>query len=155
MRVLGYDPLLAPGLAVPADRVADLDVLLRDSDVVTLHVPLTAQTRRLLGARQLALMKSTAVVINTSRGEVIDEEALAEALRAGRIAGAAVDVYATEPPPADHPLLSAPHTMLTPHTAAHTEEALRRMAVSIADDVLAVLRGDRPIHVANPEVYER
>jgi len=100
-------------------------------------------------------MKSTAVVINTSRGEVIDEEALAEALRAGRIAGAAVDVYATEPPPADHPLLSAPHTMLTPHTAAHTEEALRRMAVSIADDVLAVLRGDRPIHVANPEVYER
>jgi len=155
MRVLWYDPLLAPGMAVPADRVADLDVLLRDSDVVTLHVPLTAQTRRLLGARQLALMKSTAVVINTSRGEVIDEEALAEALRAGRIAGAAVDVYATEPPPADHPLLSAPHTMLTPHTAAHTEEALRRMAVSIADDVLAVLRGDRPIHVANPEVYER
>jgi len=155
MRVLGYDPLLAPDLAVPADRVADLDVLLRDSDVVTLHVPLTAQTRKLLGARQFALMKPTALVINTSRGEILDEEALAEALRAGRIAGAAVDVYATEPPPADHPLLSAPHTVLTPHTAAHTEEALQRMAVSIADDVLAVLRGDRPAHVANPDVYAR
>jgi D-3-phosphoglycerate dehydrogenase len=155
MRVLGYDPLLAPGVSVPADRVADLGVLLRESDVVTLHVPLTAQTRKLLGARQLALMKPTGLVINTSRGEVIDEEALAAALQAGRIAGAAVDVYTTEPPPADHPLLSAPNTVLTPHTAAHTEEALQRMAVSLADDVLAVLRGERPTHVANPEVYAR
>ena len=153
MRVLGYDPFLAPDLSVPADRVADLDVLLRESDVVTLHVPLTPQTRSLLGARKLALLKPTALVINTSRGEVIDEGALAQALHAGRIGGAAVDVYATEPPPSDHPLLSAPNTVLTPHTAAHTEEALQRMAVSIADDVLAVLRGARPAHLANPDVY--
>lgn len=155
MRVLGYDPLLPPGVPLPADRVADIETLLRESDVVTLHVPLTPQTRKLLGARQLALMKPTALVINTSRGEVVDEAALAEALRAGRIGGAAVDVYAIEPPPPDHPLLSAPHTVLTPHTAAHTEEALQRMAISLADDVLAVLRGERPAHVANPDVYTR
>ena len=153
MRVLGYDPFLAPDLPVPADRVADLDVLLRESDVITLHVPLTPQTRSLLGARKLALLKPTALVINTSRGEVIDEKALAEALHARRIGGAAVDVYTTEPPPSDHPLLSAPNTVLTPHAAAHTEEALQRMAVSIADDVLAVLRGERPAHLANPDVY--
>src|SRR5256712_10525710 len=130
MRVLGYDPFLAPDLSVPADRVSDLKVLLRGSDVVTLHVPLTPQTRCLLGAQQLALMKPTALVINTSRGEVIDEGALAQALHAGRIGGAAVDVYATEPPPSDHPLLSAPQTVVTPHTAASTEGAVDRTAGS-------------------------
>jgi len=153
MRVLAYDPYLTPGLALQAELVTDLDGLLRESDVVTVHVPLTADTRTMLGRRQLALLKPTALVINTSRGEIVDEEALAGALHAGRIAGAAVDVYTTEPPPDDHPLLSAPNTVLTPHAAAHTEEALQRMAVSIANDVLAVLRGERPQHVANPEVY--
>ncbi len=153
MRVLAYDPYLTPGLPLQTELVTDLDGLLRASDVVTLHVPLTADTRAMLGRRQLALLKPTALVINTSRGEIVDEEALAGALHAGRIAGAAVDVYTTEPPPDDHPLLSAPNTVLTPHAAAHTEEALQRMAVSVANDVLAVLRGERPQHVANPEVY--
>lgn len=153
MRVLAYDPYVTSGLPIQAELVTDLDGLLRESDVVTLHVPLTADTRAMLGRRQLALLKPTALVINTSRGEIVDEEALAGALHAGRIAGAAVDVYTTEPPPGDHPLLSAPNTVLTPHAAAHTEEALQRMAVSVANDVLAVLRGERPQHVANPEVY--
>lgn len=155
MRVLAYDPYLALGPLVEAERVSDLDVLWRESDVVTLHVPLTPETHRLLGRQQLALLKRTVLVINTSRGEVVDEEALAEGLHAGRIAGAGVDVYTVEPPPPDHPLLSTPNTVLTPHAAAHTEEALQRMAMSIADDVLAVLRGERPTHVANPDVYKR
>lgn len=155
MRVLVYDPYLMPGTPVQAERVAALDALLRESDIVTLHVPLTPDTRLLLGRAQLALLKPTALVINTSRGEIVDEEALADALRAGKIAGAGVDVYAIEPPPSNHPLLSAPNTVLTPHAAAHTDEALQRMAVSVANDVLAVLRGERPQHVANPGVYDQ
>src|SRR3989442_3497566 len=117
----------APDLSVPAARVAGLDVLLRESDVVTLHVSLTPQTRSLLGARKLALLKPTALVINTSRGEVIDEGALAQALHAGRIGGAAVEVYEHAPPPSHHPMLYSPNTVLTPPTAAHTAEALQRM----------------------------
>lgn len=155
MRILTYDPYLAPRTPVQAERVATLDALLRASDIVTVHVPLTQETRSLLGQAQLALLKPTALVINTSRGEIVDEEALAGALRAGKIAGAGVDVYGTEPPPSTHPLLSAPNTVLTPHAASHTDEALQRMAVSVASDVLAVLRGERPQYVANPSVYDQ
>src|SRR5256712_12392692 len=92
------------------------------------------------------------MVFNPSRGEVIGGGALAQALHAGRIGGAAVDVYAAEPPPSDHPFLSAPNTGLTPHTAAHTEEALQRMAVSIGGGVLAGFRGARAAHLAHSDV---
>lgn len=154
MRVLGYDPYISPGLVPEVELVENLEQLLREADVITLHVPLTEETRNLLGRRELALLKPTALLINTSRGAVVDEEALAEALHAGSIAGAALDVFSIEPPPPDHPILSAPNTLLSPHVAAHTEEALRRMALSVVEDVLAVLRGDKPHNIANPEVYE-
>lgn len=107
----------------------------------------------MVGRRELSLLKPTALVINTSRGGIVDEVAIAEALATGRIAGAGVDVLSIEPPPRTHPLLTTPNTILSPHAASHTEEALKRMAVAIAEDVLAVLRGERPRHVANPEVY--
>lgn len=115
----------------------DLNTLLRNSDYVTLHLPLTPQTRHLIGGRELELMKSTAVLINTSRGEVVDEEALVEALRAGRIAGACLDVYELEPPK-DSPLLKLPNVILTPHLGASTHEAQREAAEIIAERIKEV-----------------
>jgi D-3-phosphoglycerate dehydrogenase len=153
MRVLGYDPYVTTALPPEVNRVKTLEPLLREADVITVHVPLTAETRAMLGRRELALCKPTAFIINTSRGGVVDELALADALQAGRLAGAALDVFSSEPPPPGYRLLSAPNTVFSPHAASHTEEALRRMAIGIAEDVLLVLRGERPRHVGNPEVY--
>jgi len=123
--------------------VADLDDLLRRSDVVSLHVPLHDETRGLIGARRLALMKPSAVLVNTARGPVIDEEALAIALEEGTIFAAGIDVYEREP--AVHPrLLAAPHAVLLPHIGSATEATRRRMAHLASDGAVAVLRGDRP-----------
>jgi len=115
-------------------RYVDLDELLRESDFVTLHIPLTPQTRHMIGRRELELMKPTAVLINTSRGEAVDEVALAEALRKGKIAGACLDVYECEPPK-DSPLLKLPNIMLTPHIGASTAEAQREAALLIAGKI--------------------
>ena len=119
-------------------KYVDLDTLLRESDYVTLHVPLTPQTHHLIGKRELELMKSTAVLLNTSRGGVIDEGALIEALRAGKIAGACLDVYELEPPK-DSPLLKLPNVVLTPHLGASTWEAQREAAVIIAEKIKEAL----------------
>jgi len=152
--ILALDPYLPPAQAAALEiTLADsLDELLRRSDVVSLHVPLTAETEGLLGARELALMKPTAYLINAARGPVVDEAALAAALRRGTIAGAAVDVYSQEPPPPEHPLWTAPNLLLTPHIGALTDEAMGRMARTMVTDVLAVLEGRRPRYIANPEV---
>jgi len=115
-------------------RYVDLDELLRESDFVTLHIPLTPQTRHMIGRRELDLMKPTAVLINTSRGEAVDEVALAEALRKGKIAGACLDVYEREPPK-DSPLLKLPNVILTPHIGASTIEAQREAALLIAEKI--------------------
>ncbi len=135
-----------------ATLAGSIDELLQRSDVVSLHVPLIPETKGLIAARELAEMKPSAYLINASRGTVVDEEALAVALRNGTIAGAALDVFGEEPLPANHPLYAVPNLLLTPHTAALTQEAMERMAVSMATDVLAVLRGEKPRYVANPEV---
>ena len=113
-------------------RYVDLDTLLRESDFVTLHVALTPKTRHMIGARELRLMKPTAFLINTSRGEVVDEGALVEALRDGRIAGAALDVYGREPLPVDSPLLKLKDVVLLPHIGASTAEAQREAGIAIA-----------------------
>jgi glyoxylate reductase len=134
--------------------VGDLHELLARSDVVSLHVPLTAQTRHLIGRPQLAVMKPTAVLVNTARGPVVDEEALAEALEQGQIGAAGIDVYEAEP--TVHPrLLAAPRTVLLPHIGTATVEtrlAMSRMAVRSA---LAVLAGDIPDNALNPEAARR
>lgn len=123
-------------------RMTDLETLLRESDIVSLHVPLTEQTRGLIGEKELNLMKPDAVLINTARGPVVDSAALAEALKEGRLAGAAVDVYEMEPPlPQDHPLLTAPHVVATPHVAFATKEALYQRAVIAFDNVTGYLDG--------------
>ncbi len=123
--------------------VADLDDLLRAADIVTLHVPLTPDTTGLIDARRLALMKRTAVLVNTARGPVVHEEALAIALEDGTIFGAGIDVFEREPEV--HPrLLAAPHAVLLPHIGSASEATRRRMAQLACEGVVAVLAGDRP-----------
>ncbi|MCL2462273.1 MAG: hydroxyacid dehydrogenase [Defluviitaleaceae bacterium] len=127
---------------VPGVKFADLDTLLRESDVVTLHTPLNDETKGMIGRREIALMKPSAILINTARGPVVDYAALAEALTEGRIAGAGVDVFETEPPvAAGHPLFAAPNTILAPHVGFATKEALERRADMAFDNVYKFLEG--------------
>lgn len=121
LRVLAYDP------AVPEAEAASLDELLRAADVLSLHVPLTEETCGLIGRRELGLLPFGAVVLNTARGGLVDERALADALGSGRLGGAGLDVLADEPPPADHPLRGAANVVLTPHAAWFSEEAVREL----------------------------
>lgn len=125
-----------------------LEELLRQSDVVSLHCPLTAATEGLIHARRLALMKPTALLINTSRGPLIDERALADALNGGKLAGAALDVLSVEPPQAGNPLLTASNCIITPHIAWATKEARARLMDTAVRNVKAYLEG-RPVHVVN------
>lgn len=144
MSVLVYDPYLTQLRVEELDaEAAELEDLLARADVVTLHVPLTDSTRNLIDGARLALMKPTAHLINTSRGGVVNEEALASALAAGELGGAALDVYSLEPLGADSPLRDAPNLILTPHLGASTEEAQERVAVEVARSVRrALLEGD-------------
>jgi glycerate dehydrogenase len=125
-----------------------LETLFRQSDVVSLHCPLTPETKHLVNAERLAWMKPTAFLLNTSRGLLIDEPALAEALNAGRLAGAALDVLSVEPPPPDNPLLHARHCLITPHHAWATRAARARLMQMVVDNVRAFLAG-RPQNVVN------
>jgi len=136
MQVVGHDPYLPPERATEMHvRLLPLEALLRTADVVTLHVALTDQTHHLIDAERLKLMKPTAVLINTARGELVDEAALADAIKAKRIGGAAIDVFAVEPLPADSPLRALDRVILTPHLAASTAEAQERVAMEICTAV--------------------
>jgi D-3-phosphoglycerate dehydrogenase / 2-oxoglutarate reductase len=147
MSVLGVDPYVTPEqAALHGVELTDLDGLLARSDVVTVHVPITRATRGLIGRAALAKMKPGALLLNVARGGVVDEAAVAEALRDGRLAGAAIDVFEHEPPTGS-PLLDAPNTLLTPHLGASTEEAQVAVAEEVADQVLDVLAG-RPARYA-------
>jgi len=127
----------------------DLDGLVRESDVVTIHVPLTSQTTRMVDAERLTKMKRSAVLINVSRGEIVDEQALAQALREGRIGGAGLDVFSEEPICRESPLLDAPNVILTPHIAGATNESRARIIDITIENVARVLRGETPINVVN------
>jgi D-3-phosphoglycerate dehydrogenase len=157
MRVLLYDPYLTPAqaMACGGDLCSTLDQVLREADFVSIHTPLNAETRGLVGRREIGLMKPTAFLINTSRGQVVDEEALIEALREQRIAGAGLDVFGEEPPRDDSPLLTMGNVVLTPHMASFTDEGRHRMGVAVVEQVLKVLQGERPEFLANPDVWER
>jgi glycerate dehydrogenase len=130
-----------PRKPLPGIQFVELETLLRQSDVVSLHCPLTAQTKNMVNKSTLALLKPTAFLVNTSRGPLIDEHALAEALNSGRIAGAAVDVLSVEPPPADNPLLSAKNCIVTPHIAWATRAARARLMRIAVANVRAFLNG--------------
>jgi glyoxylate reductase len=130
-----------------------LQTLLERADFVSLHVSLSAQTQHLINAQALARMKPSAILVNTARGPVVDTDALADALRRGVIAGAALDVTDPEPIPADHPLVGLPNCLIVPHIASATRATRARMATMAAVNVIAGLRGERLPNPVNPEVY--
>ncbi|HTB46001.1 MAG TPA: hydroxyacid dehydrogenase [Acetobacteraceae bacterium] len=155
MRVLAYDPYLtaAQVAARGAEKVEHLDDLLRAADFVSVHCPLTRESRGMMGAVQFALMRPDAWFVTTARGFIHDEQALAEALAGGKIAGAGLDVWEDEPPPHDHPLLKFDNVLVSPHTAGATEESRENMARFAAEQVLEILDGQRPPRLVNPEVW--
>lgn len=155
-RVLVWDPNRDPQTmaALAVARTPELDVLLATSDVVSLHVRATPKTRLMIGERELGLMRPGSILVNTARSSIVDTRALAAALDAGHLGGAAVDVFDREPPGADDPLFGCPNLLATPHIAALTDTALRSMAIDVADGVLALLHGRRPPHLVVPGEFE-
>ncbi|MGN6813443.1 MAG: C-terminal binding protein [Thermomicrobiales bacterium] len=156
LRLLATDPYVAPAAGEPLGVVlTDLDTLLRESDFVSIHCLLNAGTQGLIGAAQLALLKPTAQLINTARGPIVDLLALAEALQAGQLAAAALDVTEPEPLPIDHPLMTLPNVLLTPHSAYYSDRSRAEVRRRGVENALAVLRGETPNHAANPDVLAR
>lgn len=155
---LGFDVLvharsLWPGARTPEGyEIATFEDILRRSDVVSLHTPLTDETRHMIDADAIALMKDDAILVNASRGGVIDTEALAEALESGKLWGVGIDVYEEEPMDRGNPLLATPRTVLTPHTAYFSEESSVELRERTASNAIAVLLGEKPRNVLNPEV---
>jgi D-3-phosphoglycerate dehydrogenase len=150
MRVIAYDPYIAESVyeRVGAANVS-FEQLLAQADVITVHTPMTDETRRMIGAAEIAKMKDGVIVLNIARGGIYEETALAEALHSGKISGAAVDVYEDEPPSRDHPLLNAPNIILSPHIGANTIEAQDRVAIQTAEMVVEALRGSIFVSAVN------
>ncbi len=155
MRILASDPYLAPGFPEPGIEVVPLDRLLREADLVSVHVPLTAETRGFIGEQAFGLMKPTAILVNTSRGGVVDEAALGRALGEKRIAGAALDVMAEEPLPASSPLRGFDQVILTPHQGSVSTDAMDHVRRTVTDSIEAVLSGRWPPFPVNPQVSPR
>jgi glyoxylate reductase len=154
MRILYHDPFpVVQDPSVPAAPV-DFETLLRQSDFVSLHTPLTSQTHNLIDSRALALMKPNAVLINTARGPVVDPQALYQALKERRIFAAALDVTEPEPIPMDSPLLELDNLIIVPHIASASRSTREKMATMAAENLIAGLKGQRLPNCANPEVYE-
>jgi D-3-phosphoglycerate dehydrogenase len=141
MRVLAFDVYQDEEAARDLNtRYVELDDLISTSDYITIHVPLLPETRHLIDTPQLESMKPSAVLVNISRGEVVNERALAEALLQGKIAGAGLDVFSEEPLPEDHPLRTAPNTVLTPHDGARTFETIRDIGIACAENIISALK---------------
>lgn len=155
MRVLVYDPVVSDDAVTAAGckPVSDFRAALPKADVLSLHLPFVPATRNIIGAREIATMKPTAILLNTARGGLVDETALLEALRSAKLAGAGLDVLSVEPSPADHPLLQLDNVIMSPHSAALTIECAIRMAEVSAQNVLDAFAGRlNPSLVVNPEV---
>jgi D-3-phosphoglycerate dehydrogenase len=157
MKVIAFDPYITPekGREMGVTLVSTSDEIFRQADVISLHTPLTPETRGFVNAARLRLMKPTAFLVNFSRGEVVDEKALYQALKSGVIAGAAIDVFDPEPPLNDNPLFELDNIILSPHSAALTQECVIRMATGAAEGVVEVLTGMPPQFVVNPEVFKK
>jgi len=153
MQLLVCDPYIpASHVTALGGRWVELGTVFRESDFVTLHCPLNNETRHMIGAKQLALMKKSAFIVNLARGGVVDEDALAASLSEKRIAGAAIDVMESEPPRKDHPLLALDNVLLSPHIGGSTREAQTRGEWGAAEEVVRVLQGERPL---NPVIHAR
>jgi D-3-phosphoglycerate dehydrogenase len=156
LHVVAYDPYADPRMAEECNvRLCSLKDLLQQSDYVSVNAPLTAETHHLIGAEELALMKPTAVLINTARGGLVDEAALVEALGSGRIAAAGLDVFEEEPLPSDSRLCGLDNVVLTPHSAGLSEASMRKVRVEVGRAAADVLAGRWPKQVANPSVRPR
>ncbi len=155
MEVIGYD--IYPNQK-RADEIGfkyvDLDSVLRRSDVVSIHVPLNPDTKKMIAKKQFSLMKDGAYFINTARGELVDEQDLYDALRDGKLAGAGLDVFEKEPP-YESPLLTLPNVVAGPHVAALAKDANKRVSVWVAEDIVRVLKYERPLHPVNPQVLDK
>ncbi len=154
MRLLAFDPQPSTEARALGIEFVSLDTLLAESDFVSLHAALTPDTRGLMGEAQFRRMKPTAYLVNTARGAVVDEPALVRALSAGWIAGAAIDAFVTEPLPAEHPLLTAPNLLLTPHQASFGFDTGSRVSEAAAQAIVDCHAGRRPRWVVNPEVFD-
>ena len=157
MRVLYHDDQ-AGSRPIPADlhaQAVDLEPLLHESDFVSLHVPLTDQTRKMFNAQMFAKMKPGAILVNTSRGPVVDQTALYDALSSGGLAAAGIDVYDPEPLPMDSPLMTLENLVIAPHIASAGKHTREQMAVLAAENLLAGLCGEKLPHCANPQVYQK
>jgi D-3-phosphoglycerate dehydrogenase len=157
LQVIAVDPYVeAPAMAkLGVEKIDALEHLLARSDIVSLHTPLTEETRGLIGRAAFAAMRPGTILINTSRGKVVDEPALIEALRSGRLAGAGLDVLWTEPPAKDNPLLAMDNVVLTPHYASSTVEAIEDLAAKVSRQVVQYVRGEWPTYLANRAVKEQ
>jgi phosphoglycerate dehydrogenase-like enzyme len=150
-----FDPYVAPEIIADLGAVpSELDSLMKESDYVTIHCTTTAETVGLVDARRIALMKSTAYLVNAASAYVVDADAIASALREGRIAGAAFDVYKNWPAKPDDPLLKLPNVVLTPHIGGATDESVTRHSLTMAEDLERFLRGERPRNLVNPQAWK-
>jgi D-3-phosphoglycerate dehydrogenase len=156
MSVIAYDPVVKPEQAAAIGvELTDLDDVLRRSDYISIHVPSNAQTLNILNERTLGLMKSSAWLFNTARGDLVDEGALYRALSEHRLAGAGLDVFAEEPTPADNPILALDNVIVTPHAAGFSDAAVREGQRMGAREMAALLTGTFPRNICNPEVRGR
>ncbi len=155
MKVSAYDPYIADDIFeyMGVRREYEFLDLASSADYLSIHAPLTGETYRMIDAEVLAKMKPEAIIVNTSRGAIIDEEALADALRKGRLGGGGVDVLEKEPPSPDHPLIQCTNMMVTPHVAWYSEESFERNIVLGMDELMRVLQGYRPRYIVNPEIF--
>jgi D-3-phosphoglycerate dehydrogenase len=155
MEVYAYDPFADVGFCGQYGvQLVDLDVLFKTCDIVTVHAPLIESTRHIVNQRTLALMKPDAVLINTARGELVDEQALYLALKEKKIAGAALDVFSKEPPEKNFPLFELENVILTPHIAGYSRDAIIKTGTMAAESVVAALSGGTPSHVVNKDLVE-
>ncbi len=155
LTVVTYDPYISEEVTAPLNVTrVDFQTLLQSADYVSIHAPLTSETQHMFNADAFRQMKPGALLINTARGPLVDEDALAEALDEGRLAGAALDVMTVEPPPADLPLLGRENVIFTPHTGFYSEESLLELQTKATQDVARVLGGETPRYPINPHVLE-
>lgn len=155
MKILYYDVIPRPEMEKDLGaKKADIDTLLKNSDFVSIHVPLMKETHHLINAEKLKLMKNTAYLINNSRGPVVDEKALYDTLKAGQIAGAGLDVFEQEPTPIDNPLLKLDNVVVAPHISSASLETRSRMSEMVAENLLSFFEGKKPPNLVNPDVLK-
>lgn len=150
MNVIAYDPFMKGDSGLDYVQLTDsLEVLLSEADFVSLHIPYMPELHHFIGRDAMSKMKPGAFLINCARGGLVDEQALYEVLKEGRLAGAGLDVFEQEPPPAKHPLWELDNVIVTPHMSAHTDDAMVAMAAGAAEEIVRVLQGDQPVYCVN------